>query len=424
MVSTVNRSNFVYCRNVVILCLTILLPISSYSLFIVKPCCTTVEHFPITFGPTLSKTDSIEGQLQFAGLQCSTDHLNSKKLLNKIGYVALGSCSFIKKIINAQKQGALAIIIYGNITIPHTIRVNTSLNLLAIAITIPTVFLDFEGQRIMNEIIFSESMDKIPNGMPWVRIDGGGERKRLTVNFVSALLETVSVFIRIIIITWVFVIVLILSSYLKARIIQNRRLSILKKLPVRTYYASYSELSRQSSDPWSTDCTINEDKPLDNKLEDSHDSGADISISCNQDLVQVEDKKDINNKCSDVAPRENSSDSVYIPSDSTYGKQEPFTDYFENENCVVCLFNFESEEKILVLPCGHGYHKECIEPWIITKSSRCPICKKSILPTGDTRPLEQIDPENTSQMGTCNQAYKMMLFFSLVGFFYLAMSSD
>ncbi|KAJ2004235.1 hypothetical protein H4R26_002638 [Coemansia thaxteri] len=43
--------------------------------------------------------------------------------------------------------------------------------------------------------------------------------------------------------------------------------------------------------------------------------------------------------------------------------------------CIVCIDDFVAGSKMRILPCGHNYHIECIDPWLTTKSSLCPLCK-------------------------------------------------
>ncbi|KAG1361334.1 RING-H2 finger protein ATL57 [Cocos nucifera] len=49
------------------------------------------------------------------------------------------------------------------------------------------------------------------------------------------------------------------------------------------------------------------------------------------------------------------------------------------EGCVVCLADFEGKEKVKLIPgCGHVFHPQCIDSWLISKGS-CPICRCSDL---------------------------------------------
>eukprot|EP00466_Bigelowiella_natans_P011136 jgi/Bigna1/71988/fgenesh1_pg.18_\ len=54
-----------------------------------------------------------------------------------------------------------------------------------------------------------------------------------------------------------------------------------------------------------------------------------------------------------------------------------------NSSCVICLEEFKLGTSIKVLPCKHGFHSECIVPWLRDRSDKCPICKQTIVvPSG------------------------------------------
>lgn len=48
---------------------------------------------------------------------------------------------------------------------------------------------------------------------------------------------------------------------------------------------------------------------------------------------------------------------------------------FLNEQCHICLDDFNVKESITQLQCNHYYHKECIKEWLTKQSSKCPICR-------------------------------------------------
>ena len=51
--------------------------------------------------------------------------------------------------------------------------------------------------------------------------------------------------------------------------------------------------------------------------------------------------------------------------------------------CPICLDDFESgTTPIRELPCGHIFHPDCIDSFLLNNSSLCPMCKKSVLPKG------------------------------------------
>lgn len=56
---------------------------------------------------------------------------------------------------------------------------------------------------------------------------------------------------------------------------------------------------------------------------------------------------------------------------------------FSQATCPICLDDFEHNETIVrELPCQHIFHPECVDEFLRSNSSLCPMCKKSALPTG------------------------------------------
>ena len=67
--------------------------------------------------------------------------------------------------------------------------------------------------------------------------------------------------------------------------------------------------------------------------------------------------------------------------------------------CAICLEDFKNGDKIRELPCKHGYHKSCIDPWLTSNRLElspilyrlkekifrkvCPLCKRTVLPSSD-----------------------------------------
>ncbi|KAG7584308.1 Zinc finger RING-type [Arabidopsis suecica] len=48
-------------------------------------------------------------------------------------------------------------------------------------------------------------------------------------------------------------------------------------------------------------------------------------------------------------------------------------------DCPVCLCEFETEDKLRLLPkCSHAFHVECIDTWLLSHST-CPLCRSNLL---------------------------------------------
>jgi len=50
-----------------------------------------------------------------------------------------------------------------------------------------------------------------------------------------------------------------------------------------------------------------------------------------------------------------------------------------NYTCPICLIDFVEQTRIKLLPCDHGFHPGCIEPWIEERNDSCPICRQTIM---------------------------------------------
>ncbi|KAK4232303.1 hypothetical protein QBC38DRAFT_463722 [Podospora fimiseda] len=49
-------------------------------------------------------------------------------------------------------------------------------------------------------------------------------------------------------------------------------------------------------------------------------------------------------------------------------------------DCVICLEEYiAGVSRVMRLPCGHEFHKECITPWLILRRRTCPICKGDVV---------------------------------------------
>lgn len=59
----------------------------------------------------------------------------------------------------------------------------------------------------------------------------------------------------------------------------------------------------------------------------------------------------------------------------------PITKYDSNkeEECVICLEEYNKKEIIRTLKCKHFYHKNCIDKWM-KNNNKCPLCKDTFIP--------------------------------------------
>ena len=53
-------------------------------------------------------------------------------------------------------------------------------------------------------------------------------------------------------------------------------------------------------------------------------------------------------------------------------------------SCTVCCDDYESGDALRVLKCGHKYHVECIDKWLLSstdylRAPACPICSAPLV---------------------------------------------
>ena len=53
------------------------------------------------------------------------------------------------------------------------------------------------------------------------------------------------------------------------------------------------------------------------------------------------------------------------------------TDDMKDEQCTICISNYELGEKITKIKCNHNFHTYCISEWVKYKSE-CPVCRQLI----------------------------------------------
>jgi len=46
--------------------------------------------------------------------------------------------------------------------------------------------------------------------------------------------------------------------------------------------------------------------------------------------------------------------------------------------CGVCLVDFDTGDQLRLLPCGHYFHRECIDHWLLNSSTVCPVDKRDL----------------------------------------------
>lgn len=49
-----------------------------------------------------------------------------------------------------------------------------------------------------------------------------------------------------------------------------------------------------------------------------------------------------------------------------------------NSKCVICLEKFKEGQDVRIVPCRHEFHKDCVDPWLLSNYT-CPLCMLNIV---------------------------------------------
>lgn len=69
--------------------------------------------------------------------------------------------------------------------------------------------------------------------------------------------------------------------------------------------------------------------------------------------------------------------------------------FTSSSTCPICIDDYTTGQDLLrELPCGHAFHADCIDPYLLERSDLCPLCKRSVIKAvNKARGIEE--PEET-----------------------------
>ncbi|KAH3677192.1 hypothetical protein WICMUC_001773 [Wickerhamomyces mucosus] len=72
--------------------------------------------------------------------------------------------------------------------------------------------------------------------------------------------------------------------------------------------------------------------------------------------------------------------------------------HFDSGSCAICIEVFENDDIVRGLICGHVFHQECLDPWLIKRKACCPMCKRDyyMKNTGDQTQSDNEENNNNN----------------------------
>lgn len=100
-----------------------------------------------------------------------------------------------------------------------------------------------------------------------------------------------------------------------------------------------------------------------------------------------------------AGPSQRAHTSVKIPEEATPATKPvnpasflpPGRTYFSTDECAICLCDFVDGDRVRILPCGHIFHRQEVDDWLVRVKKLCPICKRDI-----TVPIPPAPPVSVS----------------------------
>lgn len=120
-------------------------------------------------------------------------------------------------------------------------------------------------------------------------------------------------------------------------------------------------------------------------IDEQWDMGLDIDSMTYEELLALQEQiGDVNTGLPERHIRQNLRVDPYVVPGAARGSDQSV----EKDACIICQEEYEAEEVVGTLDCGHKYHAACIRQWLMMKNL-CPICKAAALPAersgGDRR---------------------------------------
>ncbi len=372
------------------------------------------------YGPQWSSPQTVSALLAHSEDEGCVVYGNSTLFQGHVALVQRGECSFVDKTYFAQMAGAVAVVVYNKVYNSSLIQMQASHTK---SITIPSFFISREDGETLIQALHNDEMVNVRLNGTNVQIPTSSGYEVLGYIFAILLGLTIPYWIGFF--TW-------------QRYQQLKKTSALKKLkrikydptrrktvhnpepPITTTSTATTtaqnseqstppppppvqemaiqECSFSSSSSYSPPPIIsNENKNDDGsgKKEDNPDDikgnsavVTPVSTQPISDVIDLEggehEEEEVSSPIQEIRKKRGWNERILALKNRGTGKsltssRRRKNSLYDTGNCGICLEDFDQGEELLVLPCAHLFHEDCVGDWLSTHGT-CPFCKAQIVP--------------------------------------------
>lgn len=257
---------------------------------------------------------------------------------------------------------------------------------------------DFERETGISKRLLSLFQDSLDKKSIYIVLNETGSLPSVATDALPMMWDSMIFLVKVFLVIWSVMGFAYVSNWIKIRYRRLKRQHVIRSLPCK----KYKKLQLHSK----SKTLKHETKAKYQKLSQSDDLEQNTSetshlLDTEAASVTLEeyDPLSVTRQGSDLKLRSpkkkrsglNSGESSQVGDNSASSSLHSSSEVIDCDNCVICLCEFDLEDHVTVLPCKHIYHKDCIEPWLINKSSLCPICKQSIFKNGESRSINELN---------------------------------
>ncbi|KAG2185403.1 hypothetical protein INT44_002194 [Umbelopsis vinacea] len=333
--------------------------------------------------------EGLTGILYDLGLACSanaSDALpppSSLDSMPKIALIRRGQCFFSQKLLHAQMDGAIGAIVYDNVSFADDPLANYGMSIAPDTINITAFYVDMNIGLELYERLKNITQFNLDN----TRNSGNSTENRPNLHLTRVTLYSgntsgaTSWQYALVVVGGVLILSILTSVALHFHIWRSRRGRSVQMEEQATIPMSDRNQAtttyRQVLEPFLLDIfptrTVSRDQSSKNDIYSEPIGRSAISLTDLREIMVIDDsdyhlKPRAKSVCNEVL-HDDKDISVFTTED---------VDVDKRVDCVICLDGYSEGDVLRRLPCGHEYHRDCIDPWLTKRSASCPLCKRDL----------------------------------------------